>query len=101
MKYFFLDKLLKFAGRKLDGYKSKIGGAGLILVGLLGIAGTIFPDQGLPAMELESAIGTISAGFVALGLAGKAEKLKATIEAQAPVAAELTTVVQSSDLPQG
>ena len=84
MKFFFLGKLLALLGRKTDGYKTKVGGVGLILTGLVGLLGHLYPDQGLPAMELESAITTVSAGFVALGLGGKAEKLKAAIEAAPP-----------------
>jgi hypothetical protein len=68
-----------------------IGGVGLILVGLVGIAGHMFPDQGLPRMDLESAVGTLSAGFVALGLGGKAEKLKKAVEASTPIPAELSS----------
>lgn len=82
MKNFLLGKLLGFVGRKLDGYKTKIGGVGLILTGLVGIAALIFPDQGLPQMELETSLTTIASGFAVLGIGGKAEKLKATIEAQ-------------------
>jgi len=80
MKIFFLDKLLGFTARKLDGYKTLIGGLGLILSGLVGVLGQMFPEQGLPHMELETAWTTMAAGFVALGLGGKAEKLRASIE---------------------
>lgn len=79
MKFFFLGKLLAFLGRKTDGYKTKAGGVGLILTGLVGLLGHLYPDQGLPAMELESVFTTVSAGFVALGLGGKAEKVLGAI----------------------
>lgn len=86
MKNWFIGKILGFVGRKLDGYKSKIGGAGLILVGVAGIIAEIFPDQGLPKMGLESSIGSIAAGITALGLAHKAVKTQAAIkELQTPV----------------
>lgn len=80
MKFFFLGKLLAYLGRKTDGYKTKAGGLGLILTGLVGLLGHLYPDQGLPTMELENVVTTVSAGFVALGLGGKAEKLKAALE---------------------
>lgn len=80
MKYFFLDKLLRFGAGRLDGYKTTIGGIGLILSGLVGLLGHLFPEQGLPQMELETAFTTMAGGFVALGLGGKAEKLKVAVE---------------------
>ncbi|MGE4334546.1 MAG: hypothetical protein AB7E55_01040 [Pigmentiphaga sp.] len=76
MKFFFLDKILKWGGRKLDGHKTTIGGIGMVLTGLAGLLGYIWPDQGLPRMDLETVLTTISAGFIALGLGGKAEKIK-------------------------
>jgi hypothetical protein len=85
MKNWFIGKLLGFVGKKLDGYKTKIGGVGFILVGVTGIIAEIFPDQGLPKMGLEGSIGAISAGITALGLAHKAVKTQAAIkELQAP-----------------
>jgi len=79
MKVFFLGKLLAWAGRKTDGYKTKVGGVGLILTGLVGLLGHLYPDQGLPTMEIESALTTISLGVTALGLGGKAEKIVGAI----------------------
>jgi len=77
MQNFLLSKLLRWTGRKLDGYKTTIGGVGLILTGLAGLLGYVFPDQeGLPKMDVETVLTTVSAGFVALGFGGKAEKLK-------------------------
>lgn len=98
MKFFFLGKLLTYLGRKTDGYKTKVGGVGLILTGLVGLLGHLYPDQGLPQMELESVFATVSAGFVALGLGGKAEKLKAALEA-APPAAKVADAPAEADRP--
>lgn len=95
MKFFFLSKLLAFLGRKTDGYKTKVGGVGLILTGLVGLLGHLYPDQGLPTMELESVFTTISAGFVAIGLGGKAEKLKAALESKADAPAAPETFEQN------
>lgn len=81
MKYFFLDKLLRYGAGKLDGYKTIIGGVGLILGGLVGLLGHLFPDQGLPQQDLETAFTTMAAGFVALGLGGKAEKVRKDLAA--------------------
>lgn len=75
MKGFFFKKATGYAGKKLDGYKTIIGGVGLILTGIVGVIGNIFPDSGLPAPEFEFIMGQFSLGFVALGLGGKAEKL--------------------------
>lgn len=80
MKYFLIGKLLRFIGRRFDGYKTIIGGVGLILTGLLGLLGQVYPDRGLPQMEIGTALVTLSSGMAALGLGGKAEKLKAAIE---------------------
>lgn len=77
-----LQIVFGFIARKTDGYKTKIGGVGLILTALLGLASLIWPDQGLPQMSIEAVIGTFSLGMTALGLGGKAEKLKNAISGQ-------------------
>lgn len=82
MKNWLIGKILGFIGKKLDGYKTKIGGVGLILVGVTGIISQIFPDQGLPVVDLETAIGSMAAGLAALGIGHKVEKAKAVIESQ-------------------
>jgi len=88
MKNWLINKILGYAGRKLDGRKTYFGGAGKILAGvatmitgLVGLIGHIFPDQGLPAMEYETAAATIGAGFYAaasglegIGIGHKIEK---------------------------
>lgn len=79
MKGFFLARILAWTGAKLDGKKTVIGGVGLIVTGVLGLLSHAFPDQPFPAMEIETALGSISAGLVSLGLGGKAEKLTAEV----------------------
>ncbi len=71
-----LSKGIRFIGGKLDGYKTKIGGVGLILTGIIGIINMMWPDTvpALPPIELEQIIGYIGGGFVALGIGGKMEK---------------------------
>lgn len=70
-----LTKVLGFAGKKLDGYKTKIGGAGLILYGIIGAINLMFPGQ-VPGVELDldTVIGSISGGFAIIGVGGKIDK---------------------------
>lgn len=83
MKNFILTRILGLIGSKLDGYKTKIGGVGGIILGILGIVKLIFPDQlpQLPDLGLEASLAAISAGFVALGIGGKLEKQTKAIAA--------------------
>lgn len=75
MTEFILVKMFKFVGKKLDGYKTIIGGVGFILTGILGIIRIMFPDLTfLPDMDIESALASISAGITAIGLGGKIQK---------------------------
>jgi hypothetical protein len=71
-----IGKLIKWLAGRLDGYKTIIGGVGLILSGLLGLIGYMFPDQGFPAMDIEDILATIAGGFAVLGVGGKLEKAK-------------------------
>jgi hypothetical protein len=73
-------QILKYLGKKLDGYKTKIGGGGSILMGILGIIGIMFPDQKTIDISLEASLSLIAGGFVALGVGGKLEKLKTIID---------------------
>jgi hypothetical protein len=75
MKNFFIVQLLKLIGKKLDGYKTKIGGGASILMGILGIVGLMFPDQKTVDLSLEASLALIVAGFAALGIGGKVQKL--------------------------
>jgi len=72
-----IGKIIRAIGRRFDGYKTTIGGVGMILTGLAGLIGYMFPDQpDLPRMDIEEALLTISGGFAVVGLGGKAEKVK-------------------------
>jgi hypothetical protein len=68
---------LKYLASKLDGYKSYVGATGkalsgivLIITGVIGLIGHFWPDLGFPAMDEETACGTIVAGWymIASGL---------------------------------
>jgi hypothetical protein len=81
MKFFFIDKLLKFLGRKLDGYKTKIAGIGWLLLGLVVVINAMFPDSGLAKVDgLEEALTYFSTGMTALGLGGKGQKILTAIK---------------------
>ena len=75
MKNTLLSKLFGWIGGRLDGYKTIIGGVGLILTGVVGLIGHMFPDAGFPEQDMDFIFTQFSLGFVALGLGGKAEKL--------------------------
>ncbi len=95
MKNWFLGKFLAFIGRKFDGYKTKIGAGGGIVLGVLGLVKCMFPDQlpALPDIGVEASLGLISAGMAALGIGGKLEKQKAaTIEQTTAIAAQTEAV---------
>jgi hypothetical protein len=87
MKDWIISKILAFIGKKLDGYKSKIGGVGLILTGITGLIGLIFPDQGLPKMDFQTSAGFVSAGVGAIGIAHKMQKSITAIHQQTIVTA--------------
>jgi len=75
-------QILKYLGKKLDGYKTKIGGIGSILMGILGIIGILFPDQKTVDLSLEASLAMIIGGFAALGIGGKLEKIKTVIDGE-------------------
>jgi hypothetical protein len=70
-----LDFIFGRLFRKLDGYKTYIGGVGMILTAITGLIGHYWPDTGIPAMPIDSAWLTLSGGFTALGIGHKMEKL--------------------------
>lgn len=75
-----VTRFLGYLGRRLDGYKTKIGGLGLILSGLVGLINLMFPDTvPFPPMDLESAVTNIAGGFAVLGIGGKLEKQTAAV----------------------
>lgn len=93
MKNWLITKTLVFAGQKLDGYGTKISGAFLILVGVAGFVGVMFPDQGLPQMTTEASLGFIGVGIAALRgrhAIGKVEQQVASLS---------ETLVQQSMIP--
>ena len=57
----------------MEGWKTSTGGVLAIVTGVVGYAITFFGYQGL---SLDVALGLISAGFVALGLGHKFDKIK-------------------------
>lgn len=96
MKFFFFGKLLEFLGRKLDGYKTKIAGAGWLLLGIVITLGQMFPDTGLADNKgIESALACFNAAMTAWGLGGKAEKIKSAMEVKADAAAAPETFEQN------
>jgi len=84
---------LRFAASKLDGKKAYIGatgemltGFGAMVTGIVGVLGTLYPDTGLPAIELTlawtSIIGGvygISSGFKSFGQRAATAKVEAQI----------------------
>lgn len=81
MTEFIFLRILKFIGRKLDGYKTIIGGLGFMLTGIMGIIRIMFPDlTQFPDMSIGEAIVAISAGMTAIGLGAKVEKGVAEIK---------------------
>jgi hypothetical protein len=73
MKNWFVTKILQWLGRKLDGKKTYAGGVGKALVGfgtiitgIVGMLGIMFPDQGLPEMDIDNALALIGAGVYAI-----------------------------------
>ncbi len=81
MGNFVIGQLLRWIGRKLDGHRTAIGGIGLILTGISGGIGYVYPDiEGLPRMDIEVILGFISAGIAIVGGGGKQEKTKDEIK---------------------
>lgn len=75
MKFLF-DLIFGKLARSLDGYKTLIGGIGLILLGVTGLVGKYWPDSGVPAMDVDTALGHVAAGLGVLGVGHKIEKAK-------------------------
>jgi len=62
----------------VEGWKTKIGGGLAIAAGVLGYGVTFF---GYPGLTWDVAMGMVSAGFIALGLGHKFDKIKAVLQA--------------------
>jgi hypothetical protein len=93
MGNFIIGKLLRWLGGRLDGYRTNIAGIGMILTGVAGLVGYMFPDiEGLPKMDVDAALMSISGGFGLIGIGGKLEKGK---RATADEMAALRTQVQA------
>ncbi len=69
------DLIFNKIAKSLDGYKTTIGAVGLILTGVTGLIGHYWPDTGIPAMPIDSAVLTISSGVTALGIGHKMQKI--------------------------
>ena len=83
MQNWIITKILSFIGQKLNGYKTKISGLGFFLLALLGGIRVIFPDQTqFPDIGYQGVIAAASTGMAAFGIAGKADKLTAAIQAK-------------------
>ena len=73
----FLGKMsLNGVARRLDGYKTVIGGVGMMLLGIVQLIGHYWPESQLPGRDPVEAMEMIGFGFAALGLGGKLEKIK-------------------------
>lgn len=70
----FAKMILGFVSNALDGKKTTIGGVGMILVGIAGIIAHMWPDLGLPQMDIDRALESIAMGFGVLGIGGKIQK---------------------------
>jgi len=68
--------ILKYIAGSLDGYKTIIGGLGMLALGSVYVVAYMFPNENLPAGDVEKGFTLITLGFTALGIGGKLEKLK-------------------------
>mgnify|MGYP001019061842 CR=1 FL=1 len=69
------DVALKWVGKKLDGKKTYLAGAGFVLLAVTGCLGKVFPDQGLLEMDWETITSYFSVGLAAFGIGHKADKI--------------------------
>lgn len=99
MKNWLIGRILGFIGKRLDGYKTKLGGVSFIVMGVAGIIAEMFPDQGLPRPGLETSLGYISGGFTILGLGHKMEKARAEIVRTTPIPAVLEATAPAAQAP--
>ncbi|MBI5075616.1 MAG: hypothetical protein HZB62_10695 [Nitrospirae bacterium] len=92
-----IERILGGVGKRLDGYKTTIGGIGSILTGIVGIISILFPDQGFPSIGIEASVAFIVGGFSILGVGGKADKQKAAIVAQTAVIKQQNVLVKKQN----
>jgi len=79
-------KILQWIGKRVpESYQTKLGGFGLVLVGVLGIINIVWEGiiPALPPMTLDACIGSISLGYVGMGLGRKIDKNTAAVKASA------------------
>jgi len=83
-----ITKGVRWVGSLFDGYKTKIGGAGLILTGIVAAINLIWPGAvpGMPDMDIDQIIGSITGGLIAIGLGSKIDKNTAAVLAAQPPA---------------
>jgi hypothetical protein len=62
MKGKLVGGVLRFAGGKMGGKKPYVAGAGMILAGLAGLIGYMLPDEGIPVMDVDTALTLIATG---------------------------------------
>jgi hypothetical protein len=84
--------MIKLIASRLDGKKAYIGaggqmlsGIGVVITGIVGAIGTLYPNTGLPAIELEVAWTTVAGGayMVSSGFKSFGQRMAtAKVEAQ-------------------
>ena len=61
----------------MEGWKTRVGGILLIVAGALGVGATLF---GFPGLSIEAGLAMVGAGFAALGLGHKFDRIKAVLQ---------------------
>lgn len=91
-----ITKLVRWIGGRFDGYKTRIGGVGLILTGVISAINLIWPETvpGVQTMDLDGIIAAIGGGFVALGIGGKIEKNTAAVKESANAQTAAQDIIQ-------
>lgn len=91
-----ITKLVRWIGGRFDGYKTRIGGVGLILTGVISAINLIWPGTvpGVQTMDLDGIIAAIGGGFVALGIGGKIEKNTAAVKESANAQTAAQDIIQ-------
>ena len=77
LRNFILTNSFGYLGRKLDTYKTKIGGGGFIALGIVYLLPMMFSDlttQGFPKGDVEKGIQFVALGFATLGIGHKVQK---------------------------